>query len=189
MLTCNLRRVPQDIEPDSSVKDLRKGDENSGADKPLSLSAAGAASRAFESLNPSGAKSSPDKAKTPSHVVTKKTPQAKKPPSHVVTKGSPRTSQEKNPKESTPSQSPQSHVLGAAGGVPTRGDSDWPWVERVPQSSSRVANSLTKDSYFIKVRCHIGKYIMTAVNTETRQANIPALRNDLDSASLHINVS
>jgi hypothetical protein len=59
----------------------------------------------------------------------------------------------------------------------------------MPQLSSRVDDSLAKDPSFIKVECHIGKFIMAAVNTKAEKTDIQALRHDLDIASLHINIS
>jgi hypothetical protein len=53
----------------------------------------------------------------------------------------------------------------------------------------RVTESLAKEPDFIKARCHIGKYITTAVNIEAEEADIQALRNDLDSTSIRINLS
>jgi hypothetical protein len=69
------------------------------------------------------------------------------------------------------------------------GDSARPRVEKTPQSSPRVTDSLAKDPDFIKAGCHIGRYTPAAVNTEAERADIQALRSDLDSTSLHINVS
>ena len=112
-----------------------------------------------------------------------------KPSSPAATEGTPGSNRENTPKKSSPSPSPQSFGLGTAGGVPFGGDSARPRVEKTPQSSPRVANSLAKDPDFIKVGCHIGKYIMVAVNTEAEQADILTLCSDLDSASHRINVS
>jgi hypothetical protein len=50
-------------------------------------------------------------------------------------------------------------------------------------------DSMAKDLDFIKVECHIGKYIMVAVNIKAKQADIQALQTDLDSTSLRINAS
>jgi hypothetical protein len=48
---------------------------------------------------------------------------------------------------------------------------------------------MVKDPNFIKAGCHIGKYIVPAVNTKVEQADIQELHSDLDSAFLCINVS
>jgi hypothetical protein len=52
-----------------------------------------------------------------------------------------------------------------------------------------VADSLADDQDFIKAGFHIRKYIMATVNTEVEQTDIQVLHSDLDSDSLHINVS
>jgi hypothetical protein len=59
----------------------------------------------------------------------------------------------------------------------------------MPQSSPHFTDSHAKDPDFIRARLHIGRFVTTAVNTEAEQANIQALRGDLDSAFLHVNVS
>jgi hypothetical protein len=78
--------------------------------------------------------------------------------------------------------------MGEARGVPTRGDLAQPQVKKTPQSSLQVTDSLAKDPDFIKVECHIGKYITAMVNTEAEQVDIQALHSDLDYVLLHINV-
>jgi hypothetical protein len=64
-----------------------------------------------------------------------------------------------------------------------------PQVEEVLWSPPRVVSPLAQDPNFIKVGCHLGKYITAVVNTEAEQADIRVLRDDLNSASLQINVS
>jgi hypothetical protein len=57
-----------------------------------------------------------------------------------------------------------------------------------PQPISRIADSLARHPNFIKTGFHIGRFITTPVNIEAEHADIQALRCDLDSASLRINV-
>jgi hypothetical protein len=93
----------------------------------------------------------------------------------------------KSPKKTPPSL--KSPGLGSVGGVPPSGDSAWPQPEGSPQWIPQVTKSLAKDLDFIKVGFHIGRFITVAVNTEAERADIEALRGNLDSTSLRINVS
>jgi hypothetical protein len=127
--------------------------------------------------------------KAPSTGCAEKSPKMNKPLRLAATDDTPGSDWEKTPKKSLPSVRPQLYGLGTADGVPTGGDSARPQVEKMPQSSPQVSDSLAKDPDFIKAGCHIEKYITVVVNSEEEQAEIQALCSDLDSASLHINVS
>jgi hypothetical protein len=52
------------------------------------------------------------------------------------------------------------------------GDSGRPQVEKTPQSSLRVADSMSKDPDFIKVGFHMGRFVTGTVNTEPEQTDI-----------------
>jgi hypothetical protein len=108
-------------------------------------------------------------AKNPSPTATKKTPLVKKPLSPAGTDATSGSDSFGIPKKKTTPLSPQSHGLGADGGVPTRGDSSQPRGENLPQSSLRVADSLAKDLDFIKAGFHIGRFVTAAVNTEAER--------------------
>jgi hypothetical protein len=79
--------------------------------------------------------------------------------------------------------SPQSQGLGSIGKVPLSGDITQPSPEDSPQQIPCVADSLSKDPDFIKVRFHIGRFITAAVNTKEECAVTEALKNNLYSAS------
>jgi hypothetical protein len=57
------------------------------------------------------------------------------------------------------------------------------------QQHSRVAEFLTNNPKFIKVRFHIDWFIIAAIDIEADRANIKALYSDLEFASTHLNVS
>jgi hypothetical protein len=136
----------------------------------------------------SGTKSPSNPVKTLNPSAAKKSPPTKTTPSPNAAGASPSSKPVGSPKKTTPS-SPQSHGLGATGGVPPEGDSAKPQDEDSPQSIPQVAKILAKDLYSIKVGFHIGRLITAAVNTEAERTDIQALRSDLDFASLRINVS
>jgi hypothetical protein len=179
----------KDIKSNTLVKDSGKDEGNPKADKPPSLSTI---EDALEAVKPSSLRSikdAPEGAKSLSPKAAEGTPKATKPPSSAAIEETPRTIQGNNSRENLTTPSPQAHGWGAAANAPIGEGSTWPWVEEVPQSSLQVTDSLAQDPNFIKVECHIGKYITTTVNTEAEQEDIQAVWSDLDSASLHINVS
>jgi hypothetical protein len=73
---------------------------------------------------------------------------------------------------------------GAAANAPTGKGSARLQVEEIPWPPPRVGSPLSQDLDFIKVGCHLGKYITIVMNTEDEQEDIWALQDDLDSASL-----
>jgi hypothetical protein len=108
------------------MKDPQIENKNPRADKPSSLDATSAAPQALESQKPSGAKGSPDTAKSSSLVTAEGTPPAKKTPSLATADATLNSDPAELSKEKTTPPSPQSHGLGATGGVPTGGDSARP---------------------------------------------------------------
>jgi hypothetical protein len=62
-------------------------------------------------------------------------------------------------------------------------------TEEIPCPPLKPRNPVDQDPYFIKAGCHLGAFVMAAVNTEAEHANIQVLQGDLDSALTWINVS
>jgi hypothetical protein len=98
--------------------------------KPLSPSPNKGAQEVSKSLSPKPVDNAPAGAKPPSSGSMEKTPKPNKPLSPAATEGTPGSNWEKTPKMSSPCPSPQLYGLGAAGGVPTGGESARPWVEK-----------------------------------------------------------
>jgi hypothetical protein len=146
-------------------------------------------SRASESLSPSGNKCSPGLAGTPDPTSMKKPSPTKTMPSPSALDATQAQNQPSPIRKKAAPPSPQSHGLGATGEHPTKGDSTGAQDAHSPQSIRHVAESLTNDPNFIKVGFHIIRFVTTIVNTEAEKADIQALRSDLDSASLWINVN
>jgi hypothetical protein len=176
-------KMPKDIEPDVAEKDSGKGEGSLKADKPPSPKIVEETSEAVKPPSLRIAKDTLETVKSPSPRATEETPKKTKPPSPMANKEAAVSNQGDHSKVS-PSPNCQMEGLGAAANAPTREGSTRPKVEEMPQPLPRVADPLTQDPYFIRVRCHLGKYITTAVNTEAKQAYIQALKSDLDSASL-----
>jgi translation initiation factor IF-2 len=127
--------APKDIDPDVPVKDSSRDPGSPKAPKPLSLSSNKGAQEEAKSPSLKPAYDAPAGPKPLSPGSMEKTPKMSKPPSPAATQVTPRSNRGKNPKKSSPSPSPQLYGLGAAGGVPTGGDSAWPRVRKMPQSS------------------------------------------------------
>jgi hypothetical protein len=181
--------MPRDIEPNVPVKDLGKGEGSPKADKPPSPSTA---EDTLEVVKPPSLRSiedTPEMPKSPSSKGTKGTSKMTKPPSPTANEETPGTNWGDNSKEDSLSPSFQTEGLGATANAPSRDGLTQPWVKEMPWSPQQVSDSLAQDPDFIKVGCHIGKYIMDVVNTEAVQAYIQVHWSNLDSASLRINVS
>jgi hypothetical protein len=175
-----LCRVPQDINLDSSTKNVSVGGKSPKANKPLTPNTKETAPKSLKPPSPGGAHSSPGTGGAPSLSAW-----AASSLGPVGAFYDPELAE--SPK--TFPKSPRSYWLGAAGGYqPGEG-----WS--VPQSKKQlwqyswVVESLFDNCEFIQAGFHIGRFITAVVDTEVDQANIKALYLDLKLALTHLNVS
>jgi hypothetical protein len=87
----------------------------------------------------------------------------------------PRADPKDHPKDTSSLSSPQVENSWAVVNAPTGDRSVLPWVKEIPQSPPQVGSLLTQDPDFIKVGCHLGKYITFTMNTEEEQEDIRVL--------------
>jgi hypothetical protein len=174
-----LYRIPQGIDPFSSMKGVPTGGESPKLDKGLGPQAE---KSTLDSLKPM----SPRNAQGPTSTVGTLTSSFHATPSHDTTN----IPQRPEPTEMSNviPLSPRSYGVRALDGPNTGECSFVPSSEAQLRTFSHVAESLWDNPNFIEAEFHIGRFVTAVVDSETERENIKALFSSLETTSTQIKV-